>query len=267
VKMDVTDKLVARVAASKVVTRPNFDALTPSLSLSANDRTGYLGNPDLAPMSARQFDTTLEYYMSKSDYVFGAAFYKKVDGFIQTTTSDIQYGGTTYTLRTPANGQDGTIKGLELGYQGFFSNLPGMLKGLGVQANFTYVDSQAPGPLQGQQTTLEGLSKTSFNLVAMYDWQDFGMRLAYNYRGKYLSGTQNYYVNNGATMAQTPLYTEGYGMVDGYMSYALTKNLKLALEVNNLTRTSRRSYYGVTGTPFGRYVDDRRFALSLHADL
>ncbi|TWI62910.1 TonB-dependent receptor [Pseudoduganella lurida] len=267
IKMDVTDKLVARLSASKVVTRPNFDQLTPSLSLNANDRTGYLGNPDLQPLSARQLDGTLEYYLSKSDYVFGAAFYKKVDGFIQTTTGDIQYSGTTYSVRTPQNGQDGTIKGLELGYQGFFTNLPGMLSGLGLQANFTYVDSKAPGPIQGQETTLEGLSKQSYNIVGMYDWQDFGMRLAYNYRGKYLSGTQNYYVNNGATMAQTATYMEGYGMVDGYMSYALNKNLKVAFEVNNLTRKSRRSYYGVTGTPFGRYVDDRRFGISLQANM
>jgi iron complex outermembrane receptor protein len=266
-RMELTDKLIARVAASKVVTRPNFDQLTPSLSLNANDRTGFLGNPDLQPLSARQFDTTLEYYLSKSDYVFGAAFYKKVDGFIQTTTSDITYGNTVYTVRKPSNGQDGTIKGLEIGYQGFFSNLPGLWKGLGLQANFTYVDSATPGPLPGQQTTLEGLSKQSYNVIGMYDWQDFALRLAYNYRGKYLSGTQNYYVNNGATMAQTPLYMNGYGLVDGYVSYSLTKNLKLALEVNNLTRKSRSSYYGVTGTPYGRYVDDRRFALSLHADL
>ena len=266
-RMELTEKLVARVAASKVVTRPNFDQLTPSLSLNANDRTAYMGNPDLQPLSARQFDTTLEYYISKSDYLFGAAFYKKVDGFIQTTPSTLQYAGTTYDVSTPTNGKDGTIKGVEIGYQGFFTNLPGALRGLGLQANFTYVDSKAPGPIEGQQTALEGLSRTSYNVVAMYDYEDFGVRLAYNYRGKYLSGTKNYYVNNGNTLAQTPLYTDGYGMVDGYMSYAVNKAVKLSFEVNNLTRTSRRSSFGATGTPFGRYVDDRRFALSMHVDL
>ncbi|AXA93194.1 TonB-dependent receptor [Massilia sp. YMA4] len=267
VRMALNDKLVARVAASKVVTRPNFDQLTPSLSLNANDRTAYMGNPDLQPLTAKQLDTTLEYYISQSDYVFGAAFYKKVDGFIQTAPSTLQYAGTTYDVSRPTNGKDGTIKGIELGYQGFFTNLPGALRGLGLQANFTYVDSKAPGPIGGQETSLEGLSRTSYNIVAMYDYQDFGVRLAYNYRGRYLSGTKNYYVNNGNTLAQTPLYTDGYGMVDGYMSYAVNKAVKLAFEVNNLTRTSRRSSYGATGLPFGRYVDDRRFALSLHADL
>jgi len=265
-KLELSDKLIARFAASKVITRPNFDQLTPSLSLNANNRTGYIGNPDLQPLSARQADLTLEYYMSSSDYVFGAAFYKKVDGFIQTSATPLQYGGTPYTLSSPTNGEDGTIKGLELGYQGFFTSLPGMLRGLGLQANFTWVDSRAPGPLAGQQTALEGLSRRSLNLVAMYDWQDFAARLAYNYRGDYLGGTINYYPDNGVSIAQTPFTMKGYGMVDAYVSYALTKQLKLALDASNLTRTTRRSVYGVSGLPYGRYVDDRRFALSLHAD-
>jgi iron complex outermembrane receptor protein len=265
-KLELTDKLQARFSASKVITRPNFDQLTPSLSLNANDRTGYAGNPTLQPLSARQLDATLEYYMSPSDYVFGAAFYKKVDGFIQTSATALNYGGTQYTVSTPTNGQDGKIKGLELGYQGFFTSLPGALRGLGMQANFTYVDSQAPGPLAGQQTQLEGLSRQSYNLIAMYDWDKVSARLAYNYRGKYLAGTTNYYPNNGNTIGQTTYTMAGYGLVDAYFSYALTEKLKLAFEGNNLTRTSRHSYYDVSGLPFGRYVDDRRFGISLHAD-
>ena len=266
-RLDLTDKLVARLAASKVMTLPNFDQLTPSLSLNANDRTGYLGNPALKALTARQLDSSLEYYLSRSDYVYGAAFYKKVDGFIQTSTQPLVYKGTTYTVSTPTNGQDGTIKGLELGYQGFFTSLPGWLKGLGLQANYTLVDSSAPGVLTGQKTALQGLSRNSYNLVGMYDYQDLSLRLAYNYRGRFLSSTGNYYPNNGNSIAQTPIYMKGYGILDAYTSYAITSQLKLAFEVNNITRTVRRSEYGVTGQPMGSYADDRRYALSLHMDL
>jgi TonB-dependent receptor len=265
-KLELTDKLQARFSASKVITRPNFDQLTPSLSLNANDKTGYQGNPTLGPLSARQVDGTLEYYMSRSDYVYGAAFYKKVDGFIQTSAMPLQYGGATYTVSTPSNGADGKIKGLEVGYTGFFTSLPGALRGLGLQTNFTYVDSRAPGPLQGQETQLQGLSRQSFNIIAMYDWESISARLAYNHRSDYLAGTINYYPNNGASISQTPFYMAGYGMVDAYLSYGLTKALKLAVEANNLTNTSRHSFFGVTGQPYGRYVDGRRFAVSLHAD-
>jgi len=60
---------------------------------------------------------------------------------------------------------------------------------------------------------------------------------------------------------------KGYGMLDAYVSYALTPKLKLALEANNLTRTVRRSEFSDYGLPRGSYSDDRRFAISLRAEL
>lgn len=265
--MELSDKLLARIAASKVVSRPDFNQLTPSLSLNVNDKTGYLGNPYLGALSANQFDASLEYYMSKSDHVYGAAFYKKVDGFIQTSTQQLVYQGETYTVSTPKNGENGTIQGIELGYQAFFTGLPGALRGLGLQANYTYVDSSAPGPLGGQKTQLQNLSRDSYNLIAMYDYSDFALRLAYNYRGKALVDTMNYYPNKGSTIAQTSVYMKAYGMLDAYASYQINKNLKLSVEANNLLRTKRTSYYAVDNLPRGTYADDRRFGLSLMAEM
>ena len=138
---------------------------------------------------------------------------------------------------------------------------------MGLQANYTYVDSSAPGPIGGQKTQLEGLSRDSFNVVGMYDYEQFALRLAYNYRSKYLAGTSNYYPSNGTTIAQTPIYLKGYGMLDAYVSWALTPQLKLAVEANNLTRTVRKSYYGIADMARGAYADDRRYAISLHLDL
>lgn len=261
------DKLLARLALSKVVTRPNFDQLTPSLSLNVNDRTGYQGNPALGALTAQQLDTTLEYYLSKSDHVYGAAFYKRVDGFIQSAVSQVDIGGTTYTLSTPVNGRDGTIGGLELGYQGFFSSLPGWLSGLGLQANYTYVDSSAPGPIDGKAAPLQGLSRNSFNIVGLYDMEAFSFRLAYNWRDKHTTGTARYFPANDGSTALTPVTMKSYGMLDAYLSYALTPQVKLAIEANNLTGTVRRTTYGVDDLARGTYADDRRYALSLHVDL
>ena len=270
-RMDITDKLVGRFSASKTVTLPDFMQMIPSLTLNANDKTGYQGNPNLQPVTSRNLDAALEYYLSKSDYVFGTTFYKLVDGFVQTGTTAYSYNGSIYNVQTPVNGPQGTIKGLELGYQGFFSTLPGMLRGLGLQANFTYVDSSAPGVLSGQKTELENLSRDSYNLIGMYDLGDVSARLAYSYRGKYLAGSQNYYTvaSSGAmpSIFQTPVYMQGYGLLDAYFSYAVGKHVKLAFEGNNLLRTVRQSYYGVTGQPLGTYVDDRRYGLSLHVEM
>jgi len=270
-RMDITDRVVGRFSASKSMTLPDFMQMIPSLTLNANDKTGYQGNPNLSPITSRNVDAALEYYLSKSDYVFGTTFYKLVDGFVQTGTTAYSYNGAIYNVQTPVNGPQGTIKGLELGYQGFFTSLPGMLRGLGLQANFTYVDSSAPGVLTGQKTQLENLSRDSYNLIGMYDLGDLSARLAYSYRGKYLAGSQNYYTVTSSTampvIYQTPVYMQGYGLLDAYFSYAVGKHVKLAFEGNNLLRTVRQSYYGVTGLPLGTYVDDRRYGLSLHVEM
>ncbi len=266
-RLELRPDLQARLGLSRVVTRPNFDQLTPSLSLNVNDKTGYQGNPELERLRANQVDTTLEYYLSKSDSIYGAAFYKEVQGFIQNSVSQVTIGGTTYSMSTPTNGNDGRIRGLEVGYQGFFNQLPGFLKGLGLQANFTYVDSAAPSSINGRTAPLEGLSKRSANLVGMYDYGDFSARLAYNWRSEYAVGSRLSYPTNDGVTALTPVTVKGYGMVDAYISYSLTDKIKIALEGNNLTNTVRRSYFSDYNLPRGTYADGRRFAISLRAEL
>ncbi|SEL35742.1 TonB-dependent receptor [Roseateles sp. YR242] len=266
-RLELQPDLQARLGLSRVVTRPNFDQLTPSLSLNVNDQTAYQGNPELDRLRANQVDGTLEYYISKSDSIYGAAFYKEVQGFVQNTVTQVAIQGTTYSLSTPTNGSDGRIRGLEIGYQGFFNQLPGYLRGLGLQANFTYVDSAAPSSINGRTAPLEGLSKRSANIVGMYDYGDFSARLAYNWRSEYAVGSRLSYPTNDGVTALTPVTMKGYGMVDAFISYAITGKIKIALEGNNLTNTVRRSYFSDYNLPRGTYADGRRFAISLRAEL
>jgi iron complex outermembrane receptor protein len=263
-RWEIQRDLVSRVALSRVITRPSFDQLTPSLSLNVNDRTGFRGNPGLDKLSANQFDATLEYYLSPSDHVYAALFFKQVKGFIQTSSSQVDVRGTTYTLSTPSNGDDGRIRGLELGYQAFFKALPGV----GVQANATFINSSAPSPLTGGTAPLEGLSERSANVVLIYDRPSgFSARLAYNWRSDYNGGARLTYPSNDGRTAYTPVTAKAYGVVDAYLSYAFKPGLKLALEANNLTRTVRQTTYGDYRLPASTYVDDRRYAISLNMDL
>jgi iron complex outermembrane recepter protein len=263
-RWEIQRDLVTRVALSRVITRPNFDQLTPSLSLNLNDRTGFRGNPQLGKLSANQFDATLEHYLSASDHVYGALFYKQVKGFIQTSTTQQDVGGVNYTLSTPSNGEDGRIKGLELGYQAFFKSLPGV----GIQANATFIDSSAPSPITGRTAPLEGLSKRSANLVAIYDHPvGLSARLAYNWRSDFNAGSALAYPSNDGRIERTPVTAKAYGVVDAYLSYAIKPGLKVALEGNNLTRTVRKTSYSDYRLPAATYVDDKRYAISLQAEL
>jgi len=68
---------------------------------------------------------------------------------------------------------------------------PGWLKGLGLQANYTYLDSASINVIPGQNVPLQNLSRQSYNLIGMYERGDVSGRIAYNWRDKFVSGVVN----------------------------------------------------------------------------
>lgn len=245
--------LVTRFAASKVLSRPGFSSLSPALNLNYLFLTGSSGNPDLRPLTSKQLDATLEYYFGRSNSIYAAGFYKKVDGFISRRTFIEQYGGQSFEVQRPINGDDGKIKGFEIGWNQFLDFLPAPFDGLGFQANYTYVDSQAPGPIVGQTVPLEGLSKHSYNLIGIYEKGPVSLRVAYNYRGSYVETTA------GPGSGSLPLYRNGFGILDGSLNLEVAKGITLTLDAANITRPIRYTYYGLKSRPNNNSIEDRRF--------
>lgn len=250
-----TDELQMRFAASKVITRPDFAQLSPSLSLVPANGQASSGNPDLQPLEADQFDLSLEYYFARGASAYIAAFYKEVQGFIQTSvTPNVSIDGVLYNLAQPTNGKDGKIKGAEVGYQQFFDFLPGWLDGLGMQANYTYVDSSAPSSVAGLTTTLPQLSKNSYNLVAIYEKGPISTRIAYNWRDDFY---ESIFVGTGS-LGVNPVYRKAYGWLDASFVYDVHEKVSLAIEGANLLRTKRKGFYSVETRPNDRTIDDRQ---------
>ncbi|MES3150771.1 TonB-dependent receptor [Sphingomonas faeni] len=252
IKASLTDTLALRFAASKALTRPSFDRLSPSISLDYTFRTGTAGNPSLGPLKANQLDASLEWYFKPGSIVYASGFYKKVDGFIQTVTAP-EAAFNNFQITRPVNGRDGTIKGFEVGAQTFFDFLPGALSGFGVQANYTYVASEAPSPILGETVPLEGLSKNSYNAVGIYEKYGASIRVAYNWRGSFVQNTQ------GPGTGSLPVYNKGGGQLDATVSYDVGPNLTLFADAVNITRTNNTTYFGVEQRPRELFVPDRRF--------
>jgi TonB-dependent receptor len=249
------DDLQVRFAASKVITRPDFTQLSPSLTLVPANGQASSGNPDLKPLKADQLDLSLEYYFGRGGSAYAATFYKKVKGFIQTTvTPNVIIDGIPYNLAQPANGKDGTIKGGEIGYQQFFDFLPSWLSGLGAQANYTYVESEAPSSVAGLSSTLPQLSKNSYNLVGIYERGPISGRIAYNWRSKFY---ESIFVGTGS-LGVNPVYRKAYGWLDASVVYDINRNFSVALEGANLLRTKREGFYTVESRPNDRTIDDRQ---------
>jgi iron complex outermembrane receptor protein len=230
VRFHLTDNLQARLAVAKAISRPDFSQLQAFTSFSSSiSNTGVQsftgtanGNPNLKPTKSDQIDATLEWYFAPSGSLTGAVFYKKLSDVIINQVFDVILNdstGTAHTFTTthPVNGANGDVKGFEVAYQQYFDFLPDLVKGFGMQANYTYVDShqnlKAPAAgsycdsasaasnslnvayngcdTNGQSfgnLPLQNLSKNAFNLAMLYDRGPVSARLAYGWRSKYLMG-------------------------------------------------------------------------------
>lgn len=254
----LAEGLYLRGAVSKTITRQDFNLMSPSLTLNPVQLNGTAGNPDLKPIRADNFDMALERYFSATTSAYLTGFYKKVDGFVTNVSNTETYDGVTYQVSRPQNSSRAHINGLELGYQQFYDFLPGWFNGLGLQANYTYVDSRTPSSVLGKDAPLPNLSRNSYNIIGMYEKGAVSARIAYNWRSAFLSS-----VVNIANVGAFPVYTKAYGWLDASFNYHLTEGVTLTFEGNNLLRTARSSYYGDETRPASLYYNDRQFAVVL----
>ncbi|MBI0475521.1 TonB-dependent receptor [Sphingomonas sp. MA1305] len=282
IRARLTDTLQSRFAYSKSFARPNFDQMATNVSLNAPNiigftqrdangnviaqyPTGSSGNPYLRPITSDNFDLTTEWYFAPTGSVTFGAFYKKVDGFLAGGTTFLPFNGVTYAIGTTVNTGRGTVKGVEAAYQQFFDFLPGLLSGLGVQANYTYVDSSVTNPFatagSNVPTTvpLEKLSKHSYNLVGLYEKGPVTARLAWSWRGKYFDTTQGSGANNQVQ------FQKPYASLDASISYNFSAHLALSVDAVNLTNRMNLTYINTLSQPLQYTLNDRRFGFSLRA--
>ena len=230
-RLSLRDDLIVRFAASRVMTRPTLSDLSPrqTIQTTPGNETIRRGNPDLQPFRATQIDAGIEWYFDDLSLLSFAAFYKNIDSFVTLVTTPQQVDQVTFQVTVPANGEGATVQGFEVGYRQVFHNLPYPWNGLGVNASYTYADSDANYTNQviGVSYGLEGLSKNSYSLVGFYEQGPIQARLAYTWRDDFLAVASG---RNGE-----PEYYDAYGQLDFGLSYDVTSNFTVFVDGLNLT--------------------------------
>jgi iron complex outermembrane recepter protein len=240
-----------------------------------------VGNPKLKPTTADNFDLTYEWYFSDSGSFSAAVFYKKFNDYVVQASHDQDFtnNGVTRTVNVtgPVNADGAKVKGIEVAYQTFFDKLPAPWNGLGIQANYTYVDNQGvtnggtnnnvgTGDT-GQASTisftnlpLEGFSPNTYNLVLMFDKPKFSARLAYNWRDEYLIGQADCCI-------KLPVWQEAYGQLDGSLHYKPNASWDVFLDAQNLTESETVLKQQVNNDglllPRSWFTNDMRFSLGV----
>jgi iron complex outermembrane receptor protein len=229
----IPDKLVARLAAGKVLARAAPGQLAIRRSLDIVGLTGSRGNPSLLPFLATNYDLGLEWYMSDTNYASLAVFRKEISRFIllQTAPEVNPNDGVTYQVSRPVNGNDEvTVDGVEGGIQYGLDFLPGFWRGFGLLANYTYQKDTGftqTNLIDGSPLTFPGLSRDSYNASLYYENERFSARASYNWRSKWLI------VASGR--GGLPEFNQEYGQLDASFGYNINDKVSLFLEGINLT--------------------------------
>ncbi|OAX88596.1 TonB-dependent receptor [Xanthomonas nasturtii] len=278
---ELAPDLLLRLGAAKVMSRPGLGSLTPgvTVAVAGGARTVAGGNPDLDPIEATNVDLGLEWYFNEGALLGVGLFYKDIESFIQTAREVRPYSssglpaslleGTGATVNDdfafsiPLNTPGGELKGVEANYTQPFTFLPGKWANLGVQLNYTWVDSKiqylASSGAPVMKNDLLGLSRSSWNATLFYEGESFAGRVSATNRDDYL--TQAPGSEAGFNVDGVHGMT-GTTMIDASLRYKISKQLELSLEGINLTNEASDEWvssprtgqlplqYGETGRQF-----------------
>ena len=270
-RWDIGDELVARFSAAQTIARPALGFLAPGESVrdlgGGGPPTADGRNVELDPFKSNQMDLSLEWYFNDTGYLSAAVFHKDLKSFNYSTTrprnfenpvtgepcivdrlaapfserltaSVAEFGCTDVLFTSQFNGATGRITGLELGYTHLFDFLPGLLRHLGVSANYTYADSSAQNNPENANDPTNGLpflntSKHSSNAAIFWENQDLSLRLAHSYRSKALLIVNS----NNSTV-----FRDGRHTLDFSSVFNLTDRIQLTATANNLTDSYERLF-------------------------
>jgi iron complex outermembrane receptor protein len=220
---DLTDDIILRASASKVMSRASYSDLDPSYGgQNPTLQTASQGNIELDPFLANQYDVGVEWYFTEASLMSATVFSKDISSFI-TSKAETQFvpdasNPGNWTVTKPANGDSGKIEGVELQYQHDLGN------GFGWVANYTYSDGE--GQQDGESVDLPGNSLNSYNLTGYYENDLFSVRAAWTERDGYLA--------RGLSLGNQS-YVESTSGLDASLVVHATDWLDISLEGVNLT--------------------------------
>jgi TonB-dependent receptor len=249
-KLELTDDVHLRFDASRTLTRPAINLLTPVLNVGSLPRVGALGatggNPRLEPFLSDNLDLALEWYYQDNSYIAANAFLKDVTNFIVQGTQRQTINGVIdpstgqeaiYNVTQRVNGPKAQVNGLELSWQHVFGET-----GFGFNANATLVDTNKP--YDRDDLTQSGFAVTglanSLNFVGFYEQNGFEVRVAVNNRDEYL--LQFGQGQNITDYGTEPTFVNASTQLDLSASYQLTEQLNVFFEGTNLTNETMSTH-------------------------
>lgn len=257
-KFDITDDLVARLAATKTLARPDYSALAGGLSLSPpNDENdiglGNASNPNLKPVRSTNLDAALEWYYAPRALLSASVYYMDLQSYVgrgQTLQEFLTFDQAhpngymgKYLVNSPVNAK-ASVKGVE------FAIEQPLGENFGFSANYSYTDAKEDS---GQP--MLGASRNVFNLVGYFENEKLNARIAYNYRSHFYNGIDRLSAFN----------QDDTRSVSASLGWTFNEHFAVTLDGMNLTNEKLKYYAENTDRPRAIYNNGRQFYLTLRA--
>lgn len=271
VTYDITPNLKARLSWSTSFGRPAMGSLVPNETPNETTQTVTMNNVALRPQMAKNWDATLDYYFDKIGN-FSVGWFKKdirdyivtgINGGTIASGDDNGFNGeySGFTILTQANAGTAHIQGWEASYSQQLTFLPGLLSGLAVSANYTWLKAEGDfgGTVQLASNQVEGFTPRTGNLNVSWNYRGFGARVLVNYTG---SAIDTY----SATSAARNEFRAARTITNLGFSYQFNPKLTVFCDVANLTNEPQGYYRGtpdrmsqtiITGTTLNLGVTGR----------
>jgi TonB-dependent receptor len=251
-----TDQLVARAAITQSIGRPAYEDARPlsnfrydALGAAALDPaypysgTLDMGNPQLSPYDAMNYDVSLEWYARGAGIISVAYFRKDIEDPIYTfteTQEQVVYEGIalqTLNVTSKQNADEGMVSGVEFSVYQPFSFLPAPFDGFGIDANYTKMTSEVTIPTRlNADLPFFRQPEAIANVTLFYERAKFSGRIAWNWADEQL-----YTLGSGNI---TDVYRLPREQFDLQLRYRINQNFSVTAAALNLTEEKEQFSYG-----------------------
>jgi hypothetical protein len=193
-------------------------------------------------------------------------FYKDITApiySVNTTVASGTYQGFTQTQ--PLNGSSAWLYGFEIAYQQRLSYLPGVLRALGISANYSYTASRASGiPGRSDHPALQRQAPHTWNISPTYDRGRVSVRVGMTYNS---ANIFQYNYQDGAPLGiNGPLgdvYLYAHLQLDAQGTVRLAKGFSVLAYGLNLNNEVFGFYQGSTVWPIQREYYHPTYAMGV----
>ncbi len=291
-----SDFLKLRLAVYKTLIRPDISARIPKFfSVSFWGDFLNMGNPDLKNSDVLNYEFQTQFYGKTIGLLSINAFYKDIEGMQQATNgflisgkkdiealgiswsslpSNFPFGNNSFNLYTYFNSPKPTrIWGFEIEHQANSWFLPGFLKNIILNYNFTFLNSETWALdikriysattqylLLNNKQRLSDMSNFLANVTLGYDIKGLSFKISYFYQNGYLI-LDDY---NRIDFTRLQLMKNKLSNLDILVRQQILKNIFFYLNLNNITNSKEETLYKIFNLQTWRTAQAYRYGMNVN---